>query len=216
MYEIDDGTAEGAYAFGNGVADSGSIWLNEFTVTSGFNKIASVSIAWGEPGAVNEDVSGLPMQALIYNDPNGDGSPLDGSLLASATGTVQSVGTNTFITYTFSSPVLLTTSNFFVGYFVPGFSPTEGAEQYFAALNESAGNIPARSFVFGNADGSTPSLTNLSSDTVGGSNATLGIAGNWLVRANAVPEPSTWALLLGGGIGAGVLLARRRAAGQTT
>ena len=140
------------------------------------------------------------MTALLYNDPNGDGSPLDSTLLASATGTIQSVGANTFVTYTFLSPVSVGTTNFFVGYYVPAFAAAEGSEQYFAAINESTGNLPARSFVSGNADGSTPSITNLSSNTFNGSNTSLGITGNWLVRANAVPEPSTWAAVLAAGV----------------
>ena len=212
QYVIDDGTAENSFGFGTATSNAGSIWLNQFSVLPGQNVIRSLSIAWGSPGnASNANVNGLPMQALIYSDPNGDGNPNDAILLNSVNGTIQSAGGNTFITYTFGAPVTVTTPGFFVGYFVPEFT-IAGARQFFASINQTAGTFnAARSFLFGMSDGSAPDVNNLSNNDFGGSNSSLGINGNWLVRANAIPEPGS-ALLCGlGGLGllVGFVRARR-------
>jgi hypothetical protein len=212
QYVLDDGTAENAFGFGTATSNAGSIWLNQFSILPGQNIISSLSIAWGAPSSTsNANVNGLPMQALIYSDPNGDGNPNDAILLSSVAGTIQSAGSNTFVTYQFGAPVTITTTGFFVGYFVPEFT-IAGARQFFAAVNTTAGTFnAARSFLFGMSDGSDPDITTLSNNDFGGSNSSLGINGNWLVRANAIPEPGSFVLFGLGGLGllTGCMRARR-------
>ena len=211
QYILDDGTAENAFGFGTATSNAGSIWLNQFSVLPGQNVISSLSIAWGSPGsASNPNINNLPMQALIYSDPNGDGDPTDAILLSSVAGTIQSAGTQTFITYTFGVPVPVLTTGFFVGYFVPEFI-INNARQFFAAVNTTPTTFNAtRSFLFGMSDGSEPDISTLGNNDVGGANSDLGINGNYLVRANAIPEPASVMLFGLGGLGLLVGFVRTR------
>ena len=89
------------------------------------------------------------MRALLYSAPNSDPFLATPILLNSVTGTIQSVGMDTFITYMLPSPVTVSTANFFVGFYVPGFQNPNGA-QAFAGIYESTSC--AASFVFGKSD----------------------------------------------------------------
>ena len=135
-YQGDDGTAEGAVAYSDnaGVTDYGSIYLREFTLDPAYNQITSISIDWGDPyDADIENVNGLPMEALLYSAPNNDPSLATPILLSSVAGTIQSVGMDTFVTYMLPAPVTVSTADFFVGYYVPGFQDPNGL-QYYAGL----------------------------------------------------------------------------------
>ena len=78
-YMIDDGMAEDSV----GLTAGGSlVALNEFPVTGGNNVITSISIAWGTPAFPDPSLNGLPYTAVLWSDPNGDGSPTDAVVLA--------------------------------------------------------------------------------------------------------------------------------------
>jgi hypothetical protein len=165
-YMIDDGTAEDSI----GLTAGGSfIALNSFPVIAGNNLITSISIAWGTPAFPDPSLDGLPYTAVLWSDPNGDGSPTDGVVLASAPGIISMQGTNTFLTSVIP-PTMVTTPNFFVGFVI-----THNAGQFPAAFDETA-----------------PTLSNRSWITIGGNINDLsgaapiesfGLVGNWLIRA---------------------------------
>lgn len=197
-YTIDDGTSELPLSWGNGSSNSGSIWLNSFTVDPRFDVINSIAVAWSAPLGIN-NTSGVGMQALLYSDPNGDGDPLDAVLLTSVAGTMQSAGTNTFITYALP-PTAIITAGFFVGVYVPGFERGR-LTQDIMSYDTTPPTFPNRSFVFVNFDGSEPNPIDLSSNTIAGPIESFGLAGNFLIRANAtsaVPENGSgiWLLVL--------------------
>ena len=111
-YMIDDGTAEDSI----GLTSGGSfVACNSFPVTGGNNVITSISIAWGTPAFPDPTLNGLPYTAVLWSDPNGDGSPTDAVVLAMAPGVISQQGTDTFIT-TVIPPTMVTTANFFVGF----------------------------------------------------------------------------------------------------
>ena len=204
-YQGDDGTAEGAVAYSDNamVTDYGSIYLREFTLDPAYNQITSISVDWGDPYDANvEDVNGLPMEALLYSAPNSDPALATPILLSSVAGTIQSVGMDTFVTYMLPAPVTVSTADFFVGYYVPGFQNPNGL-QYYAGFDTSTSG--AASFVFAKSDYSEPSYTDLSQDDASGSNVDVGIPGDYTIRANAVPEPGAtlWLLAAGGLAAAG-------------
>ena len=105
---------------------------NSFPVSGGNNVITSISIAWGTPAFPDPTLNGLPYTAVLWSDPNGDGSPTDAVVLAQANGVIASAGTDTFIT-TAIPPTMVTTTNFFVGFLM-----THTAGQFPAAFDESA------------------------------------------------------------------------------
>jgi hypothetical protein len=189
-YSIDDGTAEDSVGLTNG---GNLLCLNEFTVTGGNNIINSISIAWGTPAFPDPTLNGLAFTAVLWNDPNNDGSPTDATVLATVNGVVADAGTNTFH-ISLIAPTTVGTNNFFVGFVInhlPG--------QFPAAFDES-NPLPNRSWVSvgGNINNLSDAITIESA----------GLVGNWMVRADAVPEPSTYALV-GLGLAGIVFLGRR-------
>ena len=134
---IDDGTAEDSI----GLTSGGSfVACNSFPVTGGNNVITSISIAWGTPAFPDPTLNGLPYTAVLWSDPNGDGSPTDAVVLAMAPGVIAQQGTDTFIT-TVIPPTMVTTTNFFVGFLI-----THTAGQFPAAFDEDGTN-PSQSFL---------------------------------------------------------------------
>src|SRR6476660_5733789 len=165
-YMIDDGTAEDSVGLTNG---GNLLCLNSFPVSGGNNVITSISIAWGTPLFPDPTLNGLPYTAVLWSDPNGDGSPTDAVVLAQAPGIISQQGTDTFIT-TAIPPTMVTTANFFVGFLV-----THTAGQFPAAFDESA-PIPNRSFI---------ALTSSINDLSGAAPIeSFGLVGNWLIRAD--------------------------------
>src|SRR5262245_2856866 len=133
-YMIDDGTAEDSV----GRNSSGAfVACNSFP---GNNVITSISIAWGTPDFPDPTLNGLPYTAVLWSEPNGDGSPTDAVVLAMAPGVISQEGTNTFIT-TAIPPTTVTTANFFVGFII-----TSTANQLPAAVDETAPTYSNRSW----------------------------------------------------------------------
>ena len=176
-YMIDDGTAEDSV----GLTAGGSLLcLNSFPVTAGNNLITSISIAWGTPLFPDPSLDGLTYTAVLWSDPNGDGSPTDAVVLATAPGVISQQGTNTFLTSVIT-PTLVTTPNFFVGFVV-----NHVAGQFPAAFDTEAPTLPNRSWV-----SPAGNINNLS-DAVTIESA--GLVGNWLIRAEGegggTPSPT--------------------------
>ena len=140
---IDDGTAEDSVGLTNG----GSLYrLNSFPVDGGNNIITSISIAWGTPAFPDPSLDGLAYTAVLWSDPNGDGSPTDAVVLAQAPGVISQQGTDTFLTSVIP-PTMVTTPNFFVGFLI-----THNAGQFPAAFDETAPTLPNRSWVSASGD----------------------------------------------------------------
>jgi len=172
IYSLDDGTAEVSVGLS---LDNDLIALNSFPTISG-TTIDTISIAFGFGAALN----GTPFQAVLWNDPNGDGNPSDAMVLATANGFISGAGTDTFVSLSIS-PTVVTTSNFFVGFIL-----TQPSGTFPGALDQTPPTFPNRSFVTANAAGEGNIF-----DLTANSFVPLttieraGIPGNWLIRAGA-------------------------------
>src|SRR4051812_34810751 len=166
-YMIDDGTAEDSIGL---TAGGTFVACNSFPVTGGNNVITSISIAWGTPAFPDPTLNGLPYTAVLWSDPNGDGSPTDAVVLAQVPGIIAAAGTDTFIT-TPIPPTMVTTANFFVGFLI-----THTAGQFPAAFDETAPTLPNRSWI-----DLTSNINNMSGSAPIES---FGLVGNWLIRAD--------------------------------
>ncbi len=173
VYMIDDGSAEDSIGFLSG---GDLIGLNEFTVIPGYETINNVSLAWGTPAFSDPTLNGLPYTAILWSDPNGDGSPTDAVVLATASGVIANEGTNTFITTDFP-PTTVPTASFFVGFFI-----SQGANQFPAAFDQTAPSYSNRSYVAGGTMGDFYDLNN--NDLPVAPTDNYGLVGNWLIRAD--------------------------------
>lgn len=176
-------------------------YLNSFTGVAGTTQIGSIQIVFGTPASSGLS-AGLPVSAYLWSDPNGDGSPTDATVLGSISGTMATPHSGSFETFTFAAPVTLTTDNFFVGFTFA--STASGAP---GALDMS-NPLANRSFVALASGSLDPN--NLGAGIIPVMpNESIGDSGNWLIRATAIPEPSTYAACFGAAA-LGLVLLRRR------
>jgi hypothetical protein len=191
-YQLDDGTQENAIGLTQG---GGVVWLNRFNVQSGLQNITAVSLAWGQVA------NGTAAQVLVYRDPNNDGNPTDAVLLTQAPTVVQNSDTDIFTKVNIPSTNVGAVGNaFFVGAVI-----MHAGGQFPAAIDQDSGSM-GRSWIAG-AAGAAANIMNLGANPLPpGVIDSFGLAGNWLVRANAVPEPATLSLLA---VGALALIRRR-------
>jgi hypothetical protein len=182
IYQIDDGTMEDAVGFGDGASNIESLWFNQFDVIPGQTSIASVSVAWGTPAFPDPTLNGEAVTIAVWSDPDGDGTPTDAALLGSVAGTIQSAGTDTFVTYTFDTPVALPAgaTSFFVGDMTPAHS---GFEQFFQGIDENS-TLHRQSWVAANAAGGGVNLQNPGQNDTVGLIDDFGLPGNWGIRAD--------------------------------
>ncbi len=200
QYKFDDGTAERSF----GVTEGGSIIaINAFPTTSGNSTIGSISAVFGNPFFPNEaSLLGTSFTVALYSSTSLT-SLTSAILLTTATGTVTSVDGNVFITVPIT-PTTITTPDFLIAYSVA----STGAALPAALDNDTA---YGRSFVAGDFGGDPVNLANLAGNDIPPSNVNnLGFNGNWLLRADTVPEPSTYAMMGIGFIALGATLRLRR------
>jgi hypothetical protein len=180
-YSIDDGSSEQSIGLTSG---GNLLCLNAFTTGSN-NIINSISIAWGTPAFPDPTLIGLPYTAVLWNDPNGDGSPTDATVLTTQTGVITSQGSDTFLV-SLLTPTTVLTTHFFVGF----------------VINQLPGQFPASQDTDNPVlNGSWVSLGgNINNLSDAATIASFGFPGNWLIRADAVPEPPPWAMMAMGAV----------------
>src|SRR6266446_1571157 len=182
QYQYDDGSAEYAISFGNGAENFEALWFNQFDVQPGADVIVSVSIAWGTPGNITPAsvLNGEPITACIWSDPNGDGDPSDAVLLSSVEDTIQEANTDTFITYTFLTPVRVSGTSFFIGNLTGAFGRPQ---QSIESLDQNT--LARKSWFAAMSSGAPVDLVHLGNNDSRGIIDDFSNPGNWLIRANA-------------------------------
>ena len=191
IYQVDDGTAEYSIGLSDGSKNGEALFFNQFDVVDpkcNSPTFTSVSIAWGNPFYPDAS-NGTPVTIAIWSDPNNDRNPSDAVLLGSVDGTIQNANSNTFVTYTFSTPVTLPpgAASFFVGDMTPA---NDGPPINPQALDE---NIPLhrQSWVAFMSDYGPVNLTNPGANDTVGLIDDFGAPANWLIRATALPNTPT-------------------------
>ena len=145
---------------------------------NGLETITAVSLAWGDMSG-----DGTPSTVYLWADPNGDGDPTDATVLASAATAVANNGTDIFSTVeipqTFVGPV---GTSFFVGAII-----YHQIGEYPASLDQTTSQ--GESWIAGHSSSINP-------NNLGGLSlppaeiGSLGLPGNWLLRAEAGPAPN--------------------------
>lgn len=206
-YRTDSGASQNSLGFTNG----GEIaWLQQFTVTGGNNVITSVSTVFGTPAFPGDSgvTAGTPFSVYVWRGtPTGTGADLP-TLIAEAAGTVSagSIDTDVFQSVAINA-VITGTTNFFIG-----ASVNHAASTFPAPLQEvGTGPYPilTTSWVAGSNTASGFDPNNLAGGIGVLNMDSIGFPGNWLIRAEAVPEPMTM-ITMAGALGALAMRRRRR------
>ena len=182
-YLVDDGVSDSAPGQGNG---GDLLWGNYFNELPNGNVIESLSLAFrGVP-------VGRAFQVAVYDDLDNDGDPSTNlSLLTSVADTVSvsgPVGTDTFQLVDIPDTVI--SDGFFIAAYMDGTG-----NPFPAKLDQTASQLQSW-FAEHNTSGAMDITDPFGSATLSGRIDDAGFPGNWLLRANAIPEPSSAALAL--------------------
>jgi len=168
MYVLDDGTHEDSI----GLTAGGYVaWMNHFVAQQGNTRITKVHIAYG---MVN---NGTPVTIYLWSDPNGDGNPTDGQVLASAPAVVANSDQDVFNEVDIPDTTLSPGQSFFVGAIIQ-----HPAGQYPCSIDMTASQH--QSWIAG--DTSVPiDPNNMGAAALPPLNIDQYFPGNWLIRAEA-------------------------------
>jgi len=170
-YAIDDGS--GNYTIGPSQFDAEMLWGNYFDAEPGQEIITSISVSFA--GSVPLD---RPVSVLLFEDPTDDLDPTDAALVAQGLGLTAAAPVNSFLE--FDIPDTQVDGGFFVGVLMD-------LAQHDTPARMDPQNPQGRSWLFFDGDidlddlGTAPVIYNM---------ANTPFNGNWMVRAQSVPEPS--------------------------
>ncbi len=183
----EDGSAESSIGFGS----AGTLaYANKFTIAPGGETITHINLVWGA------DAANVPHTFAIWQS-----SGLLTSMGLAST-PVTAPGGSAGSTASIDIP----DATFSVGDIVyVGFVAEGGPTSYFGAWDNSAPHGGA-SYIWGTGSLGAFTAANIGAAAVTGEIGSFGLAGDWTIRANAVPAPGGLALL---GLG-GLVAARRR------
>ena len=117
-YSYDDGSSEAAHHVTNGIGGA-TCWIHSVTAQGGADTITKIITAWGSASqSAAAPANGIPAWVCVWSDPNQDGNPTDGVVLARVQTTVQNAGTD--ILETIVIPPTPVTGKFFIGAYIEG------------------------------------------------------------------------------------------------
>jgi hypothetical protein len=181
-FQLDDDTRETSLGFGqDSITETAAIWLNRFS-PGNFTypmTINRISILWPAQ-ASGGTLVGRSARLLVYRDSDRDNDPSNAALLAQQTVTVGAL--ETFEDYAVNIPVS-GPGDLYIGFedqwAEAGFSP-----RLYPASQDTT-DPQVRSWVAAMGDGAAPNLNNLGANDLLGTLDTLGLPGNFMIRAGA-------------------------------
>lgn len=176
-YALDDGA--GNMSIGPSEWDAELLWGNCFEVVEGYEVIDSLSMSFAPDVPIGREIT-----MVLFEDPTDDLDPTDAIPLAMTTGLTVEAEANEFITFDITDTAV--SGTFFV------------AGTMFLAQHEHGPRLdpdsPAgQSWLFFDSE---IDLYNLGDSPLYYNMADTPFNGNWMVRAQAVPEPAAGVLLL--------------------
>ncbi|MGB1261087.1 MAG: hypothetical protein ACPG6P_13665, partial [Akkermansiaceae bacterium] len=143
-YALDDGTQEAGIGY---FGTTGTVWLNEFTVTAGGERIESIEIMFGaNPASNGLPANGESFQLLLYTDADNDGDPSNATLVRQQTEQISQSNTSTFVSYNLDTPVDLGTGDSF---YIGMYRAADGSSNSFGPNTDTNGAMASRSYRFG-------------------------------------------------------------------
>lgn len=176
-YALDDGT--GNWSIGPSEWDAELLWGNYFETAAGYETIVSISVSFGSGVPLGEEVT-----FVLFEDPNDDFDPTDAVPLAQTTGLTVAAEPNEFIEFDIVDTAV--SGGFFVG-----------ATMFLPQSEQGPRMDPDtqldRSWLFFDSE---IDLTDLGGSPLYYQMSQTPFNGTWMVRAQAVPEPTTLVTLL--------------------
>jgi hypothetical protein len=183
-FELDDGTREDSIGFGSTtVRENAAIWLNRFTPPAGVYPItiSAIHILWPTQVDVGDTLVGKSARLLVYHDADGDADPDNATLVYQ--GFVNIARLNRFETY----PVVVTipgpTGDIYIG-FEDYWAERGHSPRLFPAAQDTTWPTQGRSWVGAMAQPGIPDIYSLGNNSYSGYIDSLGLPGNWLIRAS--------------------------------
>ncbi len=183
-FVLDDGSQETSIGLNDGVSISyPAIWLNRFTPAAGSYPVTlnQISIQFPDPTSAGINLTGKSIDLLVYLDTDGDNNPGNATKLAQIHTTVLAANGSTFSNY----PVNITVPG--PGDIYIGFSDTYnsgGVSPRNYPAPEDTTSTYARSWVAGMNSVTDPDYNTLSNNNIVGTIDSLGLPGNWIIRAS--------------------------------
>jgi hypothetical protein len=165
----DDGSSENS--LGNASYNHEICWIHHFTVAGPVKGLQTTFGTPAYPGGSGVS-GGDSFRIFVWDDPNGDGDPLDAVLLAQATATVDagSIDTDVFQTVLLASPVTVGAS-YFIGASIEGMGYQAPMDEDGVLAHESWG-----------AYTTTPPIDPSNMTAILFNNDVAGFPSNWLLR----------------------------------
>jgi hypothetical protein len=171
LLSYDDGSSEDA--LGNSYYAHEIIWIHHFTI-AGSGTLSEIQTVFGNLGSSTSGVAaGDPFNVYVWSDPNGDGSPADGVVLATAAATADGGSIATDVFQTVAIPPTAVDTSFFIGV---GYLSAGG----FAAPMDTDGTLAHQSWI---AYTVTPPIDPNNFGATLYNNDTAGFPANWMLRA---------------------------------
>lgn len=109
--QADDGTSNGSYGYSG---TNQSAWVKRFTPSCYPYKLTGIDVRITNTTTV---APGRAIRILVYTDPAGSGTPASSTLAYSQDTAVQVVGAGTWNQYTLSTPVILGSGDYYIGFY---------------------------------------------------------------------------------------------------
>jgi streptogramin lyase len=188
-FVLDDGSLERGVGFGDQTHSYPAIWLNRFTPPVGAYPIvlSQISIQFPNPTQAGRDLTGLPVNLLVYLDTDGNNDPSNATKLAQIPATITVADGATFSNYAVNVTVP-GPGDIYIGFsdtFNSGGTPPNGP----APLDTD--NSQVRSWLVARGNFGDPDYNNLANDEIRGTIDSFGLAGNWVIRGAGTSSLST-------------------------
>lgn len=203
VYADHDGSSENSV----GLTAGGNLaWMQAFAVSGGNNVIKSISVAFGSPAFPGSSgiTAGASFDVHVWELASATGDMSAGvTYLGGGTGAVAAGSIDTDVLQAVAVNETVNTAWFAIGVDI------DHAAGGFPASLDNNGTITNNAWVAGSGTPGGFDPNNITGGIGLFRNNTIGLAGNWLLEANAnpVPEPATMAVV---GLGLAALAARRR------
>ncbi|MEO8287667.1 MAG: S-layer homology domain-containing protein [Chloroflexota bacterium] len=183
-FVLDDGTQENSVGLNNGTMSFPAIWLNRFMPANGDFPLTlnQISIQFPSAADAGRNLVGLTVDLLVYIDADRNNDPANAVKLAQVPVTITVADGTTFDNF----PVNIVSAapgDLYIG-FADTYNSGGVTPISFPAPLDTTLPHQVRSWVAGQSTSADPDYNNLANNDTLGTIDSLGLPGNWVIRAS--------------------------------